>query len=87
MQDSVLCPGSIPGSPITGVFVAVVRRSVTNNNNFNKVIVQLSKHWASMCHKEPQQCRPSLPGGLYLRKNKTKRLRGGDIAKEARRKD
>lgn len=49
MQDSVLCPGSIPGSPITGVFVAVVRRSVTNNNNFNKVIVQLSKHWASMC--------------------------------------
>ena len=49
MQDSVLCPGSIPGSPITGVFVAVVRRSVTNNNNFNKVIVQLSKHWASQC--------------------------------------
>ena len=25
-------------------------RSVTNNNNFNKVIVQLSiQHWASMC--------------------------------------
>lgn len=41
-----------------------------------------------MCrNQEPQQCGPSLPGGLYLRKNKTKRLRGGDIAKEARRKD
>lgn len=33
VQDSVLCPGSTPGTPITGVFVAVVHRSVTNNNN------------------------------------------------------
>ena len=50
MQDSVLRPGSIPGTPITGVFVAVRHRSVTNNNNFKKSLFNFSiQHWASMC--------------------------------------
>ena len=41
MQDSVLRPGSIPGTPITGVFVAVRHRSVTNNNNFKKSLFNI----------------------------------------------
>lgn len=41
VQDSVLRPGSTPGTPITGVFVAVVHRSVTNNNNFKKSLFNL----------------------------------------------
>ena len=41
MQGSALCLGSIPGPPITHVFVAVRHRSVTNNNNFKKSLFNL----------------------------------------------
>ncbi len=56
MQDSVLRPGSIPGTPITGVFVAVRHRSVTNNNNFKKSLFNLVFSIGHQCVvKEPQQ--------------------------------
>lgn len=71
VQDSVLCPGSTPGTPITGVFVAVVHRSVTNNNNFKKSLFNLVCIGHQCVVQEPQQCGPSLPGGLYLRNGET----------------
>lgn len=45
MQDSALRPGSIPGPPITDVFVAVRHRSVTNNNNYPAACISEKKAW------------------------------------------
>lgn len=66
VQGSALCPGSTPGTPLTGVLVAVVCRDelinmISAKSLFNRIGGHQWKY-------EPQQCGPSLPGGLYLRK-------------------
>lgn len=55
VQGSALCPGSIPGTPITGVFVAVVHRSVTNNNNSKSHCSTLVCIGHQCVVQEPQQ--------------------------------
>lgn len=60
MQDSDLRPGSIPGPPITHVFVAVVH-GVTNNNNSIRSLFNLV-NIGHVSYKNRNSGRRSLPG-------------------------